>query len=104
MRRHSPRRLIARYSGFLCSPDGRSSQVVASGPVWPNVETEHMIIFDSGPPRLQVREAVHDRIAGAFEIRQRWYERDIAKTEFRCSNTKARSSFRHSSGTGVARR
>src|ERR1700720_886652 len=33
------------------------------------------------PPRLQVREAVRDRIAGALEIRQRRYERDIAKAE-----------------------
>src|ERR1700720_2749279 len=33
------------------------------------------------PPRLQVREAVRDRIAGAFKIRQRRYERDIAKAE-----------------------
>ena len=33
------------------------------------------------PPRLQVREPVRDRIAGPFEIRQRRYERDIAKAE-----------------------
>src|SRR5271168_4151808 len=33
------------------------------------------------PPRFQVREAVRNRIAGAFEIRQWRYERDIAEAE-----------------------